>query len=148
MKKDPLLHLLTFLGALLAVAAALLLPCCMTASGNSQTGEWRTASLATDAASMDVGPEGLRAAGLNETKGFAQALDTVQTMWRNYLISAGLRYVAGRYYDLRNDEIAADTTARLEQLRNAQSVADANAALATLKATQAAEAAAAGAAAI
>jgi hypothetical protein len=141
-RREAARMLITLIGGLLIAALALILTSCMTASGAG----WKTTAIGTDASKYKVTAEGIEVTDLNQTKGLGKVLSAVEKMWRNYLVTVGLKYVAGKYYDYQNNLATQDTTLKLEQLRNAKSVADAEAALATLKATQAAEAAAAGAA--
>lgn len=81
----------------------------------------------------------------NATPALQSVLATVEKAWKGYLVNAGLKFVAGKYYDQQGKVLAADQTAKLEKLRNAKSAADADNALKVLQANHAAEAAAAAA---
>lgn len=84
----------------------------------------------------------------NATPALQSVLATVEKAWKGYLLNAGLKFVAGKYYDQQGKVLAADHTVKLEKLRNAKSIADAENALKVLQANHAAEAAAAAPAAL
>lgn len=66
---------------------------------------------------------------------FVKLMDTVEKMWKNYLLLQGLEFALGKYYTHEGKLVDASTTVKLEELRNAKSVADAEAALKMLQAT-------------
>lgn len=84
---------------------------------------------------LSVGTIHLRGYKSDTVEGFKATLASVQKMWSTYLITRGLEFVAGRYYDHAGKQIASSQAVRLEELRNAKSVADADAALKLLQAT-------------
>lgn len=86
----------------------------------------------TDVSSVNI-PKELLMNDVNQSVAFNQTLATVKSMWTNYLLSQGLKYVAGKYFNYQGKVINSDTTIELEKLRNAKSVADANARLKELE---------------
>ncbi len=127
---------------LLFLVCCVLLPSVFTSCATGKGDGWQFTSVATDYGALDVTREGFHAVKMNQTKGFKVAADLVQKSFSNYLMAAGLKYVAGKYYDAKGAEVDAAKTVDLEKLRNAKSEADAAAALKTLEANHAAEAAA------
>jgi len=101
---------------------------------------WSYSSLGADVSGLNVSADGIRADELRQSVALGKVTDTVRGMWTNYLMAEGVRFLAGKYYGLKGDELNAQTSVQLENLRNAKSAADANTALETLKITTAAEA--------
>ena len=114
-----------FLTVSLGLCLASVFPACTTAEGAG----WKYASFATDTEGLEVSPSGMKAAKLNQSIAFGKTADTIRGMWTNYLISEGVRYFAGKYFDQAGTELSNQQTLKLEELRNAKSVADAEAAM-------------------
>ena len=101
---------------------------------------WSYSSLGADVSGLNVSAKGIRAEELRQSVAMGKVTDTMRGMWTNYLMAEGVKFLAGKYYDMKGGEMNAQTSVQLENLRNAKSAADANTALETLKITTAAEA--------
>ena len=106
---------------------------CVSASGTG----WKITSVATDSSRLVISAKGLDVRDLNQSKAFTGILTEARKAWSSYLLSVGMRYVAGKYYDHQGRLTDAATTTQLESLRNAKSAADSAAALDQLKITSA-----------
>jgi len=85
-----------------------------------------------DASLIEI-PNKLTIKDLNTSIAFSSTVKAVKDMWSNYLISEGLKYVAGQYYNHEGQVLKASTSVKLEELKNAKSAADAAAKLEELK---------------
>lgn len=86
-----------------------------------------------DAKRIEI-PDELLMEGVNHSKAFIKAADTVKEMFDSWLIYKGLVYSLGKYYGHEGKVVDSATTIELEKLRNAKSVADAEAQLKILQA--------------
>ena len=117
------------------------LPSCMTASGSGA--QWSITAVGTDLDGLSIDGGGMKAEAVKQSASLKAVLTAVQKSWANYLIAAGLKYVAGKYYDQQGAVTSAETTVKLENLRNAKGKDEAAAALERLKVESAAAEAAA-----
>jgi hypothetical protein len=78
-------------------------------------------------------PGGAIFEGLNMSKALGDTLKQVKGMWMSYLLTNGLKYMAGKYYSLEGQKLGSSTTIKLEELRNAKSLAEGEQALKALQ---------------
>lgn len=107
----------------------IVLSACVAAKGTG----WYFGAIGTDADDLNVSAAGFHVKQINNSKALGVTLDAVQKMWRNYLITEGLKFIAGRYFDHQGRVVDADKTIKLEELHNAQSEAEAAAKLKELE---------------
>jgi len=105
------------------------LSACVAAKGTG----WYFGAVGTDAEDLNVSAAAFRVKQMNNSKALGVALEAVQKMWRNYLLSEGLKFIAGRYFDHQGRIVDANKTIKLEELHNAQSEAEAAAKLKELE---------------
>lgn len=91
------------------------------------------ASLGGDTKKFNADSFGFSFAANKNAAALANTLDEIQSMWANYLLAEGLKYIAGQYYDLQGAKVDADTSIQLEGLRNAKSLQEAEIKLQELK---------------
>ena len=99
----------------------IVLSACVAAKGTG----WYFGAVGTDADDLNVSAAGFHVKQMNNSKALGVTLEAVQKMWRNYLITEGLKFIAGRYFDHLGQEVAADKAIKLEELHTAQSEAEA-----------------------
>lgn len=76
----------------------------------------------------------------NAAESFSGFVVQARKAWNSYLLAAGIKYIAGKYYDNQNAELGAGKAVELEKLRNAKSAAESAASIEKLKITTEAEA--------
>lgn len=118
---------------ILTLLAASLLQSCQHASGAG----WKITSVGTNVEGLDISPERMRVATQNQSEAFKDATATVRAMWNAYISLQGIKFITGKYYDYKGDELASSTSVELEKLKNAASVNEANAQVKLLKQQQA-----------
>ena len=111
----------------------IVLSACVAAKGTG----WYFGAVGTDADVLNVSAAGFHVEHMNNSKALGATLEAVQKMWRNYLITEGLKFIAGRYFDHQGRVVDSDKTIKLEELHNAQSEAEAAAKLKELGVLQA-----------
>ena len=107
----------------------IVLSACVAAKGTG----WYFGAVGTDAEDLNVSAAGFHVKRMDNSKALGATLEAVQKMWRNYLLTEGLKFVAGRYFDHQGRVVDADKTIKLEELHNAQSEAEAAAKLKELE---------------
>ena len=110
----------------------IVLSACVAAKGTG----WYLGAVGTDAEDLNVSAAGFHVKRMDNSKALGVTLEAVQKMWRNYLLTEGLKFIAGRYFDHQGRIVDADKTIKLEELHNAQSEAEAAAKLKELEVLQ------------
>ena len=109
------------------LAILLLLPCatsCFTATGNTEG--WAITALGTDLTGLDIAQVGMKADRIDNSTSLKMVTAEVRRMWTNYLIFAGIKYIADQYYSLEGAKVDSATSIKLDELKNANSVDMAN----------------------
>lgn len=126
----------TLISMILPLAALSALVSCIQMKGNGS--QWSMNALGSDISDLDITASGAKSSKIDNSSAFKIVVTEGRKAWSHYLIAEGIKYIAGKYFDLQGTELSEATTVKLEELKNANSVDLAKIKLEELKALEAA----------